>query len=159
MTGTPSGMSATAAASRSSVQASSITARSLMSFGIDALLEGLDPEPAHRIDEAFVLVAPLDVDIDQPLDDAGHFSGRERRPDHLAQGRMFALIAADGDLVPLLAVLVDAEHANVADVVMAAGVHAAGDVEIDLAQIVDVVEIVEAPLYGFGDRNRFRVGK
>src|SRR5215468_6565114 len=99
MTGTPSGMSATAAASRSSVQASSITARSLMSFGIDALLEGLDPEPAHRIDEAFVLVAALDVDIDQPLDDAGHFGGCERRTDHLAQRCVLALVATDRDLV------------------------------------------------------------
>src|SRR6516162_7701520 len=113
MTGTPSGMSASAFASRSRVQASSVTVRSLMSFGIDTLLEGLDPEPAHRIDETLVLVAALDVNIDQALDDPGHFGGGERRADHLAQRRVFALIAADRNLVPLLAVLVDAEHANV----------------------------------------------
>ena len=58
--------------------------------------------------------------------------------------REFALVAADLDLVPLLAVLVDAEDADVADVVVAAGIHAAGDVEVELADVVQVVEVVEA---------------
>src|SRR5690349_1747453 len=69
----------------------------------------------------------------------------------------FALIAADLDLVPLFAVLVDAEDADVADVMLAAGVDAARDVQVDLTNVVQIVEIVEAPLYRLGHGNGFRV--
>ncbi len=54
--------------------------------------------------------------------------------------------AAEGDLVPLLAVLIDAEDADVPDVVVAAGIHAAGHLDLDLAQVVEVVEVIEALL-------------
>ena len=54
--------------------------------------------------------------------------------------------AAEGDLVPLLAVLIDAQDADVPDVVVAAGIHAAGHLDLDLAEVVQVVEIVEALL-------------
>ena len=69
-----------------------------------------------------------------------------------------ALTATDGDLVPLLAVLIDAQNADVADMVMAAGVHAAGDVELDVADVVEVVEVVETFLDGVGDGNGLGVG-
>src|SRR5437867_7188769 len=156
---TPSGTSAGDAASRSSVHRSSTIAASLMSRGIDALLERLDAEPADGIDEALVLVALVDVDVDETADDLGHFIRRERRADDLAQRRVLALAAADRNLVPLLAVLVDAEHADVADVMVAAGVHAARDVQVELADVVQVVEVVEAQLNRFGDRNRLGVGE
>jgi hypothetical protein len=41
-------------------------------------------------------------------------------------------------------VLVDAKDADVADVVMATGVHAAGHLQFDLAQVVEVVQVIEA---------------
>ena len=90
---------------------------------------------------------------------SGTSGGGERRADHLAERRVVALRAADRYLVPLLAVLVDAEDADVADVVVAARVHAARHVELEVAEIVQVVEIVEAPLDRFGDRNGLRVGE
>jgi hypothetical protein len=68
--------------------------------------------------------------------------------------RRVALLAADGDLVPLLVVLVDAEDADVGDVVVAAGVHAARDVERDVADVVEIVEVVELLVDGLGDRDR-----
>src|SRR5215472_10295826 len=144
--GTPNGTSVSAAASRSRAQRSSTIAPSLMSRGIDALLERLDAEPPDGVDEALVLVAALDVDVDQALDDVGHLLSGEGRADDLAERRLIALCAADRDLVPLLAVLVDAEHADVADVMVSAGVHAARHVELELADVVQIVEIVEPAL-------------
>ena len=126
------------------------TCRPLMSVAIDAFLEGLDADAMHDVDEALgVAVAALEVALDQLLDHVGHLGARERGADHLAERGAVrpagsALVAADRDLVPLLAVLVDAEDADVADVVVAAGVHAAGDVEVELADVVQVVEVVEA---------------
>ena len=46
-----------------------------------------------------------------------------------------------------------------ADVVVAAGVHAARDVELEVADVVQVVEVVEAALDRLGDRDRLRVGE
>ena len=44
--------------------------------------------------------------------------------------------AADRDLIELLAVLLDAENADVADMVMAAGIDAAGNIDVQAAEIV-----------------------
>src|SRR5258706_4051532 len=117
----------------SSCQVSAAIRRSLISFAIDRLLEGFHADAAHHVDEALgISVALGDVAFDQPFDDVGDFGARERRADDLAQGGShagtdLALVAADLDLVPLLSVLVDAEDADVTDVMMAAGIHAARD--------------------------------
>ena len=93
-------------------------------------------------------------------DHVGHLFRRERRADHLAEmraGRARALLAAERHLIPLRAVLIDAQHADVADVVMTARVDAARDVERQVAEVVHVVEIVETLLNGQRDRDRLRV--
>src|SRR5262249_29518426 len=116
--------------------------RSLISVAIDRFLEGFDADAAHHVDEALgVAVAARQVAVDQLLDHVGHLGARKRGADDLAERRSdsgpdFALVAADLDLVPLLAVLVDAEDADVADMVVTAGVHAARDVDVDLADVV-----------------------
>src|SRR5258708_15366412 len=146
--------------------------RPLIRVAINTFLERLDADALHDVDEALgVAVALPQIALDQALDHVGALGARERRPDDLAEGcakrggparrRLphLSLVAADLDLVPLLAVLVDAEDADVADVVVAAGVHAARDVEVELADIVLVVEIVEAPLQRLGDRDRLGVGE
>src|SRR5688572_16044599 len=115
------------------------TRRPLMSVAIDAFLEGLDADAVHHLDEALgVAVAVLQIGFDESFDDIGNVSAGERRADDLAERHAgaracLALVSPDFDLVPLLAVLVDAEDADVPDVVVAAGIHAAGDVEVDLA--------------------------
>src|SRR5882672_10791883 len=125
---------------------------SLISVPIDRFLEGLYPDAVHHVDEALgVAVAASEVALDQLLDDVGDLGARERRPDDLAER------GADPDLVPLLAVLVDAEDADVPDVVVAAGVHAPRDVDVDLADVVQVIEVVEALLDGLGDGDGLRV--
>src|SRR5689334_6177106 len=141
------------------------TRRPLMSVAIDAFLERFDADAVHYVDEALgIAVAMLQVGMDQLLDDVGDVRARERRADDLAKAGAvpartgFALISADLDLVPLLAVLIDAEDADVADMVVAAGIHAARDVEVELADLVQVVEVVEALLDGLRHRDRLRVG-
>src|SRR5574337_2044883 len=131
----------------------------LLLTAIDPLLERMNAEAVHRIDEALVRMPMFDVGLDEPLDHVGHFGGGEGRADDLAKRRVIALGAADRDLVPLLAILVDAEDADVADVVVAAGVHAAGDVDVDVADVVQVVEVIEALLDRLRDRNALRIGE
>src|SRR5262245_729574 len=142
------------------------TRRPLMSVAIHTFLEGFDADAVHDVDEALgFAVAPLEVNADQVFDDVGNVRPGERRADDFAEAGAdparegFALIAADLDLVPLLAVLVDAEDADVADVVVAARVHAAGDVEVELADLVQVVQVVEAFLDRLRYRDRLGVGQ
>ena len=69
------------------------------------------------------------------------------------------LASADRDLIPLLAGLVHAQDADVADVVMAAGVDAARDVQVQLADLEQVVQVVELALDGFGHRDGDGIGQ
>ena len=79
--------------------------------------------------------ALFQIDVDDLRDHLGALRRRQTTADDLAdRGRCPGCRRAD--LVPLLAVLVDAEDADVADVVVAAGVHAAGDVERNVADVV-----------------------
>src|SRR3989442_3395492 len=136
----PSSRSATAAGSSPGSRRSTfssgdgafsvMTRRCLISVAIDPFLERLDPDAMHDVNEALGLaVAQREIALDQRLDDVRHLRARKRGTDYFAQGRLgtgtrFTLVTADFDLVPLFAVLIDAEDADVADVVMAAGVHA-----------------------------------
>src|SRR2546428_593393 len=79
----------------------------------------------------------------------GTLTGHWRRtPSHCGGNRGVA--AAERELVPLAAVLDDAGHADVAAVVVAAGIDAAADVQVDVADVVDLVEVGET----FGDLGR-----
>ena len=46
-----------------------------------------------------------------------------------------------------------------ADMVMTAGIHATGDVEIDFADVEQIVEIVKTLLDGIGNGNRLGIGQ
>src|SRR6267143_1133029 len=138
-------------------QLSATMRRSLISVAIYGFLEGFYPDAVHHVDEALgVAVAAREVTLDQLFDHVRDLGTREGRA---PAGPDLALVAADLDLVPLLAVLVDAEDADVADVVVAAGIHASGNIEIDLADIVQIIEVVEALLNGFRHRDRLGVGE
>src|SRR5947207_6509348 len=113
---------------------------------IGALLEGRKAHAAQRVDEALALGTQRAIQLDDSLDGRCDFALRYRGTDDLTERGEAVRRAAEGDLVPLLAVLVDAEDADVADVVVAAGVHAAGHLDLDIPQVVQVVEIVEALL-------------
>src|SRR5437868_14824700 len=116
--------------------------RCLVRRRIDACLERFDADAAEGVDEALTVLALGEIDIENALDDRGDVGVRHRRPDHLADGGIDAAGgSAERDLVPLLATLIDAENADVADVMMAASVHATGHLELDIAQIVEIVQI------------------
>src|SRR3977135_3327127 len=105
-----------------SCQMSATMRRSLISVAIYGFLERFDANAVHHVDEALgVAVAAREVALDQLFDHIGDLGAPERRTDPLAEGSPaagpdFPLVAADLDLVPLLAALVDAENADVADV-------------------------------------------
>src|SRR5688500_15128260 len=157
---------------RTSVQASSRTRSPTIILAMGYFLYGvfcaaavymgfewLDAQSAHGIQEVFLGGAFFQVDFDKSFDRIGHFVCRKRRTDDRAERSVVTLRAADADLVPLRFSLVDAQNADVTDMVMAAGVHAAGDVDIDFTDIVQIIEIVEATLNRFGNRDRLGVGK
>src|SRR3974390_1238066 len=120
---------------------------------IGALPERRQPDPPHGVDEALAVLTQLAIGLDDPLESDRHLVLRDRGADHLTERGEAVGRAAEAYLVPLLAVLVDAEDADVADGVMAAGVHATGHLDLDLAEVVEVVEIVEALLDLARDRD------
>src|SRR5690606_26921075 len=77
-----------------------------------------------------------------------------------ADGRMAGAIgAAQGDLVPLAAVLVHAQDADVAAVVVAAGVDATADVQVDVADVVQLVQVLVALDQRIGDGDGAGIGQ
>src|SRR6516162_561980 len=126
---------------------------------IGALPERRKAYPAHGIDETLVLLAQFAIGLDDPLEGRGDLVLCDGRPDDLTERSESVGRASEADLVPLLPVLVDAEDADVTDVMMATGVHATGHLDLDLAEVVEVVEIIEALLDLARDRDRPRVGE
>src|SRR5262249_44477307 len=125
-----------------------------MSWRIHAGLERCHADTAESVEEAFTVLALGDVGIEDALERLRDFGLRHGRADHLAdRGIVTAGGAAERDLVPLLAALVDAEDADVADGMMSAAVHAARHLELDLAEIVEIVEAVEALVDLLRDRD------
>src|SRR5450830_2047189 len=123
---------------------------------IDMFLERRQAQALGRIDEALAFVAVAHVDVQQAADDFRHLQGRERWSDDLADGGVVALRAADRHLIPFATILVDAEDADAAHVMVAAGIDAAGNIQFDLADVVLEVDAVEA--FRDGGRDRQRLG-
>src|ERR1700674_4144458 len=93
---------------------------------IHPLLKCFDADAPHGVDKALVLTVPLaHIDFKQPGNGLGHLVFRHRWTDDFAERRRAGRGSANRDLVPLLAVLIDAENTDVADVMVAAAVHTA----------------------------------
>src|SRR5215469_4567300 len=97
---------------------------------IRALPERLEAEAAHRVDEALALLAQVAVGLDDALDSRCNLVLRHRGTDHFAKCGVAVRRAAEADLVPLLAVFVDAEDADVTDVMVTTGIHAARHLDL-----------------------------
>src|SRR5579863_439617 len=115
-------------------------------YRIGALPERLESDTAQRVDETLTLVAHSAIGLDNPFDGARHLVPRQRRTYHLAECREAVGRAAKGELIPLLTALLDAEDPDVADMMVAAAVHAARDLDLDLAEVVQVVQVIEPRL-------------
>ena len=111
-----------------------------------SVVKNFDADAVEGVDEAFVGIPVRDIGRDQALDHGGHFGGGKGAADHFADAGIVALTPAERDLVPLFAVLIDAENADGAEVMMAAGVHAPGDVEFQFANVVLIIQILETLL-------------
>src|SRR6266704_2158768 len=75
------------------------------------------------------------------------------------ENRILVRLAADGHLKNLLAVLLDAEEADVADVMMAAGIDAARNVDVQPPEALRKFEIAKPPRQFLRHRDRARIGK
>src|SRR5215204_5109926 len=97
-----------------------------LNSGIDSLLEGLGADAPISVDEALAVTAIVEIGRDHGVDRLDHLVGRHCRPEDRAdRGLAEVDVAAQAQLVELDPVLVDAEDADVADVMMAAGIDAA----------------------------------
>src|SRR5690348_14799266 len=104
----------------------------LMRIGIDGLLERGGAGAAVGVEEALAILAFAQVDLDQLLDGVGDLVGRQGGTEDMAQARVLFAGAAQRELVELLALLIDAQDADVAHMVVAAGVDAAADLDLQL---------------------------
>ena len=66
---------------------------------------------------------------------------------------------AERQLVELLAVFLDAQNADMSDVMVAAGVHAARNVDGELADVLKRCGVAEVPADVLRNGNRTRIGK
>src|SRR3990170_1069652 len=121
---------------------------------IESLLEGLSPHAPPRIEEGLSVAALGEVGVDDGVDRLRHRLGTETRADDGADGGVVLGVAAERDLVKLGAFLVDAQDADIAGMVMAAGVDAARHIEPERADQLLPRRIFEAlgDLLGDGDR-------
>ena len=62
-------------------------------------------------------------------------------------------------MVEFLALLVDAQNADMTDMMMAAGVNAARDIEAQFADIAQALRVAEAARQSLRDRDRSRIGE
>src|SRR5262245_39558409 len=122
-------------------------------LGIERLPERGLAEPAHGLEERLARArAQPQIRVDDRLHRIDDLVGREALADDVADGAILVARAAEGDLVELLALALDAKDADVADVVMAAGVDAAGNLDLQVADLALAAEIGET----LGDALRHR---
>src|SRR3546814_16018620 len=83
---------------------------------IQTRLERLHADPAEAIEEGFFgIVTPFEIGVHDALDAVGNLVARQRTAHALSHRRAVGRRAAEPHLVPLLAPLLPATHAHVAD--------------------------------------------
>src|SRR5690606_12817502 len=152
-------MSSSSATSRTTTQASSMIWRFLISFGINLFLEWRQSYPVERVHKQLAVLAAAGIYVDDLLDHIRDFILGEGGAHDLPEGGVIVCRSTKGHLVEFLTLLVYPEDADVAHVMVPAGVHAAGDVQRHLADVAQALRIVEAALDRFRDRDRLGVGQ
>ena len=109
------------------------------------------------------MLALLGINLQHGFQHTHHLGRGERRPHHLAglgtATQRRAIRAAQGHLVPLLAVFIDTQNTNVAAVVVAAGVDAAADVQINFTQVKEFIQVLVALRNGGSHRQGTGIGQ
>src|SRR5262245_41672054 len=128
---------ATTALGSSSRSSMAIRLSSTSSGGIERLLEGRGAEATVGCEEGLLCTrAQLEIGVDDLLDRIDDAVGAEAGAGDGGQRRILGTGAAEQQLVVLLPPLLHAQNADVADVVVAAGVDAAGDLDLEVADRV-----------------------
>ena len=126
---------------------------------IGDVLERLHADPAIGVEEAFAGIALLQIEIDHALDRVGDFMLAETGAHDLADGGVFRARAAQLQLVEFHAFLVHAQDADMTGMVMAAGIDAAGNLDLEFADIMLAFQIGETLGDGLRDRDRAGIGE
>src|SRR5690606_22358181 len=126
---------------------------------IDRLLESFHADAAASVEEPLAGLAHLAVALHRPLDCIDDAVFIEAGAGDLGLAGCLVARTAEQELVVLGALTVDAENADVAGVVVTAGVDAAADLDLQLTEIALPLGIGEAIGDLLGHRNRARVGQ
>src|SRR5690242_19724089 len=155
--------SGNAASSATVTKASWTNSPSLMSgihlLQIGHVLERLHADAAIGVEEALAVPAQLQIGIHDALDRRADVVRCKARTHDVADAGIFRARAAKLELVVFDAFLVDAKDADVAGVMVAAGIDAAADLDLQLADIVLTIEILETPRDVLRDGNGARIGQ
>src|SRR6218665_753426 len=126
---------------------------------IDRLLERGHAEAAIGVEEAFALVAFAQIEVRRlfdRVDDAvfGEAGAGDRAERHILRAR-----AAERQLVILDALTIDTEDADMAGMVVATGIDAAADLELELAEFALAADVREARRDLLRERYRAGIGE
>src|SRR6185369_1555151 len=111
-------------------------AKARLGIAIERLLERCLAQTAIRGDKRFVGTSALaEVEIDELLDGVGDLLGDKPMTENVADGRVLRPVAPHRNLVQLGALLLDAQHANVAHMVVAARIDAARNLDLQIADL------------------------
>ena len=100
-----------------------------------------------------------EIGVDDRLDGVGDLVRAEAAADDLADRGVLVGRAAERDLIELGALLLDAENADMADMVVAAGVDAAGNLQLQLADVALPLQRGEALGDVLRDDDRAGIGQ
>src|SRR5262245_1064177 len=128
------------------------------SGGIEGLFEGVHAQTGVGGQKRLLGAGPqFQVGVDHLLDGIDDAVGTKARAGDAGQGRVLAAGATEQQLVVFLASLFDAEDADGTDVVVAAGVDAAGDFDLEVTHLL----LPRRQPFGdaLGDGDRARVGE
>ena len=89
------------------------------------IAEWCNTETTNRVDKTFFPVTLTQIHLDNPFDYFRHLVSGKRRTENFSDAGVISLRAANRNLIPLAAILVDAENADVTNVVVAACINAA----------------------------------
>src|SRR3569832_1390899 len=123
-------------------------------LSVGDVLERRHADAAIGIEDALAGVAQFEVAADHALDGVGDLVLAEAWSHDLTNARVLRTRAAELELVELHALLVDAQNPDVSGMVMAAGIDAAGNLDLEFADMMLAVEIGETLGEFLCDRDR-----
>src|SRR5690606_32039353 len=129
----------------------------MMSSAINGLLEGSDADAAISVEEALAVLPLAQIDVGRLLDRVDNAILVEAGAGDLGEAGIFRARSAEQELVVLRALPVDAENADMAGMVVPAGIDAAGDFDLQFAQLARIAALGEAGLDLLRDRDRARI--